>query len=73
MSDGCSQVGGTDNGMAFWIERSSLVQRWRAMKQDVLLHKWYESERAGRDIGWDKALVDWNIRIHPDFCRRCPH
>jgi hypothetical protein len=53
-----------------WIERSLLVRRWRAMKQDVLLHKWYESERAGRDIGWDRALVDWNLRVRSDFSRR---
>ena len=70
MSDGCSQVRGTDNGMAIWIERTSLVQRWRAMKQDVLLHKWYESERAGHDIGWDRAFVDWTLRYSCEFNRR---
>ena len=41
------------------------------MKQDVLLHKWYESERAGHDIGWDRAFVDWNLRVSADFRRRC--
>jgi hypothetical protein len=53
-----------------WIERTLLVRRWQAMKQDVLLHKWYESERAGCDIGWDRAFVDWNLRVSSDFCRR---
>lgn len=31
------------------------------MKKDILLHKWYQSEKAGRDIGWDHATVDWMI------------
>lgn len=53
-----------------WVEHSLLVRRWQAMKQDVLLHKWYESERAGCDIGWDRAFVDWNLRVSADFCRR---
>lgn len=32
------------------------------MKSEILLHKWYESEKAGHDIGWDRAAVDWMIR-----------
>ena len=31
------------------------------MKQEIMTHKWYESEKAGHDIGWDRALVDWMI------------
>lgn len=32
------------------------------MKSEILLHKWYESEKAGHDIGWERASVDWMIR-----------
>lgn len=53
-----------------WVAASLIVRRWEAMKQDVLVHKWYESERAGHDIGWDRAYVDWNLRVAGQFERR---
>ncbi|MED5381366.1 MAG: DUF4032 domain-containing protein, partial [Verrucomicrobiota bacterium] len=28
-------------------------------REEVLRHKWLESERAGRDIGFERALMDW--------------
>lgn len=45
-----------------WISQSSLFREWDKMKQEILDHKWYESERAGRDIGWDRASVDWLVK-----------
>jgi len=27
-----------------------------------LRHKWIESEKAGQDIGFEKALLDWVIK-----------
>ena len=45
-----------------WLEETSLFQHWSAMKQDILRHKWCESEKAGHDIGWDRASVDWMVR-----------
>jgi len=29
------------------------------MKNEIMKHKWIESEKAGKDIGFEKALVDW--------------
>jgi len=26
---------------------------------EILCHKWIESEKAGRDIGFEQALFDW--------------
>lgn len=46
-----------------WLNESLLVKRWQEMKREILLHKWYESERAGYDIGFDRAAVDWMIRF----------
>ena len=45
-----------------WVENTLLYRRWENMKQEILLHKWYESEKAGHDIGWERAAVDWMIR-----------
>ena len=29
------------------------------MKAEILKHKWIESEKVGKDIGFENALVDW--------------
>lgn len=30
-----------------------------AEREEVLRHKWLLSEKAGRDVGFEAALVDW--------------
>lgn len=52
-----------------WVGDTRLVRAWNAMKQEILRHKWIESERAGTDIGWDRAFVDWTNRHQRDFLR----
>lgn len=39
--------------------RSSLYAEFIAERQEILRHKWIESEKAGTDIGFEKALLDW--------------
>lgn len=51
-----------DNAEFAWLENTRLVQALEGIEGEILLHKWYESERAGHDIGWDRAVVDWTIR-----------
>ncbi|MEC8973343.1 MAG: DUF4032 domain-containing protein [Verrucomicrobiota bacterium] len=41
------------------LKKSTLYQRYLAEREEVLRHKWLESERAGRDIGFERALMDW--------------
>ena len=41
------------------LSHSRLVREWLAEREEVLRHKWYESERAGRDVGMDRARVSW--------------
>jgi len=43
------------------LERSSLYREARAERREVLKHKWLESEKVGRDIGFENALVSWLI------------
>jgi len=38
-------------------------QEFLAEREQILRHKWLESERLGHDIGFDRALMDW-IRFH---------
>ncbi len=47
------------------LERSLLFQRWQVMKKEILLHKWYQSEKAGYDIGFERAATNWMIHHAP--------
>lgn len=49
--------------MTFKKEDSTLYQYFCAEREEILKHKWIESEKAGKDIGFEKALLDW-IRNH---------
>ena len=33
------------------------------MQEEINKHKWYESERAGYDIGWARAVIDWTFKF----------
>ena len=46
---------------AHLLERSVLFREFAAERAEVLKHKWIESEKAGRDIGFEKALMNWVI------------
>ena len=32
-------------------------------REEILRHKWIESEKAGYDIGFERALLDWNCSL----------
>ena len=42
-----------------FVKQSSLYQEFLAEREEILRHKWIESEKAGRDIGFERALIDW--------------
>ena len=44
------------------VKNSSLYREFQAEREEILKHKWIESEKAGRDIGFERALTDWIIR-----------
>ena len=52
-----------------FVQRSSLYQEFLAEREEILRHKWIESEKAGKDIGFEKALLDW-IRKHRENWRK---
>ncbi len=45
-----------------WVRKTLLFRQWEQIRTEIETHKWYESERAGYDIGWERAAVDWMIR-----------
>ena len=44
------------------LKNSSLYREFQAEREEILRHKWLESEKAGRDIGFERALTDWIIK-----------
>ncbi len=44
------------------LRNSSLYREFQAEREEILRHKWIESEKAGCDIGFERALTDWIIK-----------
>jgi hypothetical protein len=44
------------------VKNSSLYKEFQAELNEILRHKWLESEKAGRDIGFEQALTDWIMK-----------
>ena len=45
-----------------FVKDSALYREFLAEREEILKHKWIESEKAGRDIGFEQALVDWKVK-----------
>ena len=48
---------------------SNLYIEFLAERDEILRHKWIESEKVGHDIGFDKALMEWIIRYRKEWRR----
>ncbi|HZV34973.1 MAG TPA: DUF4032 domain-containing protein [Verrucomicrobiae bacterium] len=44
------------------LKNSSLYREFQAEREEILKHKWIESEKAGKDIGFERALTDWIVK-----------
>ena len=44
------------------VKESLLYKEFLAEREEILRHKWIESEKAGHDVGFEKALLDWIIK-----------
>ena len=51
------------------LRRSNVYKEFLAEREEIMRHKWLESEKVGYDIGYDKALLDW-IMNHRDKWRK---
>jgi hypothetical protein len=43
------------------LENSALYKQFLKEREEILKHKWIESEKAGHDVGFEWALLDWNF------------
>jgi len=44
------------------VKNSVLYKEFLAEREEILCHKWLESEKAGYDIGFERALLDWIVK-----------
>jgi hypothetical protein len=55
---------------ARFVKNSVLYKEFLAEREEILKHKWIESEKAGRDIGFEKALLDWIVKHRSNWRAR---
>jgi Domain of unknown function (DUF4032) len=57
MPDDFKELSGAD-----LLQGSTLYREFQAEREEILKHKWIESEKAGHDIGFERALTDWIVK-----------
>jgi hypothetical protein len=50
-----------------FVKNSVLYKEFLAEREEILKHKWIESEKAGTDIGFEKALLDWILKYRSNW------
>lgn len=49
------------------FRNSALYREFLLEREEILRHKWYLSEQAGQDVGFEKALLDWIVKHRTDW------
>jgi hypothetical protein len=52
---------------AQFVKNSVLYKEFLAEREEILKHKWIESEKAGSGIGFEKALLDWIVKYRSSW------
>ena len=52
------------------LQKSSLYREYMAEREEILRHKWLESEKAGLDVGFEQALTEWMLKHRSDWRKR---
>ena len=53
-----------------FVKNSVLYKEFLAEREEILKHKWIESEKLGHDIGFEKALLDWIVKYRSSWRER---
>ena len=51
------------------LKGSRLYLEFLAEREEIMRHKYFESQRAGFDVGFEKALLDWLVKHRADWKR----
>jgi len=57
------------SGYQIVLENTKLYKRFLEEREEILKHKWIESEKEGRDIGFEKALLDWVMNYRNNWVK----
>ncbi len=52
------------------LKNSSLYREFLAVREEILRHKWLESEKVGIDVGFEEALTDWMVKHRSEWRKR---
>jgi len=52
------------------LKNSSLYREFLAEREEILRHKWLESEKVGIDVGFEEALTDWMVKHRSEWRKR---
>jgi hypothetical protein len=55
-------MGASSQDQQPFVKNSALYKEFMAEREEILKHKWIESEKAGADIGFERALLDWIMK-----------
>jgi hypothetical protein len=60
--DNTGEMTASKEDQSQFVKNSVLYKEFLAEREEILKHKWIESEKAGADIGFEKALLDWIVK-----------
>ena len=52
------------------LRKSSLYREYMAEREEILRHKWLESEKVGIDVGFEEALTGWMVKHRSEWRKR---
>ena len=52
------------------LKNSSLYREFLAEREEILRHKWLESEKVGIDVGFEEALTGWMVKHRSEWRKR---
>jgi hypothetical protein len=47
----------------------SLYKKFMSIREEIMKHKWIESEKKQQDIGFEPALIDW-VKKHSEETKK---
>ncbi len=57
MKENLEMPSSSEEDQSQFVKNSVLYKEFLAERAEILKHKWIESEKAGKDIGFEKAFL----------------
>ena len=51
------------------LQKSELYQEFLAEREEILKHKWNRSKAEGRDVGFERAFLDWVMNHRTEWLK----